>query len=151
VLGESCDIGFPEDGTNPVVFSRNEVVKVSTSIDTYPVVWRGAMTGKLYVHIAVALLWGAENNSGLPMSLALTVDHRVEGNKADFRLMNLQWLTKQHNIQKANAEKSRKKKEAAALAGGGGAGGGVCGKGGQGQRAVEEEESEGKTASSLGE
>ena len=151
VFGESCDIGFPLDGTSPVDFSCNEYVKVSTRIDTYPYVRRGAMTRKLLVHVAVALLGGAVNNSGLPMSKTLTVDHKVEGNKADFRLSNLQFLTMAQNIRKAQKEKMRKKKEAAALAGGGGAGGGGCGKGGQGQRTVEEEESESKHAPMLGE
>jgi hypothetical protein len=151
VYGESCDIGFPLDGTSPVDFSRNEFVSVTTSSDRYPSVCRGEMTRALLVHVAVAYLGAAENNSGLPMSETLTVDHKIEGNKADYRLVNLQFLTLAQNIRKSTEEKMRKKKEAAVLAGGGGAGGGGGGKSGQGQRTVEEEESESKPAPVLGE
>ena len=46
---------------------------------------------------------GAPKNTAHPMSGNLVVDHKVEGDKGDFRLSNLQFLTTAQNTRKYNS------------------------------------------------
>lgn len=121
--GHFSDTGFPADGSRPI---RVDPADGTTSFPTvsgvtgkvgknYPRLQRyskteretsGPRKGKakqlvsLKLHQAVALLWGAKNTSGIPLSDAQCVDHLKEGNKLDWSLVNLEF-----KMQRANALK----------------------------------------------
>ncbi len=57
----------------------------------------------MYVHIAVSYLFGAPKRTGHAMSHLLVVDH-ISGDKSDFHLANLQFLTQMQNAQKSNGD-----------------------------------------------
>jgi len=54
------------------------------------------------IHVAVAYLFGARKRTGYPMSLLLIVDHIAEGDKANFRIANLQFVSQLQNATKAS-------------------------------------------------
>ena len=49
---------------------------------------------------SVAFLWGAPKTTDSPMSYDLIVDHIVEGNKSNYAVTNLQFLTLRENTRK---------------------------------------------------
>ena len=50
------------------------------------------------MHVAVAYLFGVRKITDLPMSLLLVVDHIAEGDKANFRAVNLQIASQMQNV-----------------------------------------------------
>ena len=50
---------------------------------------------------SVAFLWGARKATDSPMSADLVVDHIAEGNKTNYAVDNLQFLTLAENVRKA--------------------------------------------------
>jgi hypothetical protein len=54
------------------------------------------------IHQAVAHLFGVRKVTDMPMSLLLVVDHIAEGDRLDFRAINLQFVSQLQNSQKGN-------------------------------------------------
>jgi hypothetical protein len=54
------------------------------------------------VHVAVAYLFGVRKITDYPMSLLLVVDHIAEGDRLNFRAVNLQIASGNQNTQKGN-------------------------------------------------
>ena len=55
---------------------------------------------------SVAFLWGARKTTNSPMSYDLVVDHIVEGDKTNYAISNLQFLTIAENIARTFARVS---------------------------------------------
>mmetsp|Transcript_8568 Transcript_8568/g.12491 ORF Transcript_8568/g.12491 Transcript_8568/m.12491 type:complete len:233 (+) Transcript_8568:195-893(+) len=121
--GKFAMYGFPNDGhyfinyTNFKQFPTCELTYEALSLHGNKwnyVKCNSLSREKFSVHIAVALLWGAENNSGVviqnghtPYSQGLVTDHVIEGNKHNYHIDNLQLITNAQNANKFhNAKKA---------------------------------------------
>jgi hypothetical protein len=111
-FGEWSNFCFPSDCSAPYNFARGKYI-TSKNTSGYPVVWIGSTP--MRVHVAVAYLFGARKRTGYPMSLLLVVDHIAEGNKTNFSLANLQFVTQLQNGAKASNVKEVAKGKGAVL------------------------------------
>jgi len=113
-FGEFAQFAYPNDGSWVIdLRTFNQTPYLLLAYDSnhchktnYHYVY--GMTGKtMSTHIAIALLWGAENNSGVHIppgtnlcALGLVVDHIQEGNVRNWRKDNVQFLTLAQNVSK---------------------------------------------------
>ena len=109
--GVWSDTWFPRDGGAPIRIVGDMITMPTVyfhKIDGYPSVLRcnSSLVKKgapgyhqsIKLHKCVAPLWGAQNDSGLPVSDAQTVDH-LEGDKGDWSVDKLRLVSNRANVQ----------------------------------------------------
>jgi hypothetical protein len=110
------NVGYASDGSPPINLTTGHVYSRNGS-SGYPTVLLtiGDVNSSMKTHVAVAYLFGARKRTGYPMSLLLIVDHIAEGDKANFRLDNLQFVSQLQNAAKASNVKEVAKGKGAVL------------------------------------